>query len=129
MPDYNLFASEAGVTNRQLIQALKIAYPHYSKATNSMVGNPGRCAVRLTDEAESILRTAYGEHPGLASKPRRKKAARPNRTKPQRLVVYLTDEEAAAVRSLMTRHSIPSQQEFLHILVRNILLEELEVLA
>ena len=124
MPDYTLYAEEAGVTSRQMITAIKTAYPHYSKATHSMVCHPERYAVRLTDEAEGILRIAYGEHPGLASKARRQKATKPNRTKPRRLAVYLTDSEYEAVAALMRLHGIPTAQEFLRILIDDMLIRE-----
>jgi len=122
MPNYPEFAEAAGIGSRQMIGAIRAAYPAYSKATHSMVCHPDRYGVRLTDEAEAILRTAYGDHPGLASKPRRQRK-KPVRTKPHRLVVYLPDDEHDAVLRLMEKEGFATAQELLRYLINTALFE------
>lgn len=50
-----------GLTVRDVVKALKPAFPRYSKAVQCMVENPGSYGVRLVPEAERLLDKRRGD--------------------------------------------------------------------
>lgn len=115
MQDYNLYRDEKGLTNNDLIRAVKAGFPSFTKAQMSFASNPQKHALCLIPEAEALIVAAFGDGVGLSSTS--KKAAppkaKPNRKKPHRLVVYLDDELFTAVQALATKRGFSTMQAFL----------------
>ena len=108
MPDYTAYMAAAGISNRQMIEALRPRFPLYGKPTQTMVTNPEKYGVRLLPEAEAALAERWGFHPGLTL-PKKK----PKRRKDHRLAVRLDADLYRRVKLLMLRREIPTAQAFL----------------
>lgn len=63
----NKLAKKSGITNTELISLLKERFPNYSKIANSMANNPEKYGLRLTAEAEKLIK---GEKKAPISKPK-----------------------------------------------------------
>lgn len=122
MQDYNLYRDEKGLTNNDLIRAVKAGFPSFTKAQLSFANNPQKHALCLIPEAEALIVAAFGDGAGLSSTS--KKAAppksKPNRKKPHRLVVYLDNALFNDVQTLATKRGFATMQAFLE----NVLLHE-----
>lgn len=112
MSNYAVYKASKGISNGQVIATVRRDFPGYSKIQNSMVMNPERYGVKLTEDAEAALISAYGDGPGLdISCPARRSTG--VRKKPNRLVVRLGDELYNRVRDLMTELGYKTTQDFL----------------
>lgn len=122
MPDYNEYISRAGITGTAFTRAVHEKYPGFSKIGKSMVCNPDRYGVQLLPDAEAHLVETFGDHPGLSGREPSpvKVKAKPARTKPNRLVVYLPDETNERLRALMERRGYSTVQEFLYTILTNL---------
>lgn len=103
MPDYAQFCREAEITRRQMINAIKTKFPMYEKPTQTMVCNSGDYAVQLLPEAENILVSSFGWHPGLSIQRPKGKRSHANKNKPRRLTVRLSEETFNQTQMLMER--------------------------
>ena len=125
MQDYTLCRNEKGLTNNDLIRAVKAGFPSFTKAQMSFASNPQKHALCLIPEAEALIVAAFGNGVGLSSTS--KKAAppkaKPNRKKPHRLVVYLDDELFAAVQALATKRGFSTMQAFLESVLHHEVIE------
>lgn len=122
MTDYNAYRAEKGISRGEMIQALKLHYPKYTKAAQSFVDNPDKTGVCLLPEAEYHLVDIYGFGAGLSiiddgsyepkhlAPPNRKK---PNRKKPHRYTVRLSPELNAQVLELMARLKTKTMQDMI----------------
>lgn len=122
MTDYNLYRSEKGISNNQIIRIVSKEYRGFNKIQCSMISNPEKYGVCLIPEAEKLLIDSFGEGSGLlstvhgtqlgdtAESVRKKK---PVRSKPNRLVVYLNNELNIRVRELMYSLKFDTVQDFL----------------
>jgi hypothetical protein len=106
---------EKGLEGRDMIAALKPVFPKYGKATQSMVDNPDKYGVRLTREAENVIIKKFGKPSEKAAESRRK----PNRTRPYRMTLYLTESEYSEVKQLMAALDCETVQQFLLDAVRD----------
>ena len=113
MPDYPVYMERAGIGRPSFTRCLRAKYPLFSKVQTSMVCAPEKYGVQLTREAEEHLSAVFGRFAGLSLDETVPVKLRPARTKPHRLVVYLTDETNSAVRELMERLGYRTVQEFL----------------
>lgn len=123
MPDYPVYMERAGIGRASFTRCLRAKYPLFSKVQTSMVCAPDRYGVQLTQEAERHLQAVFGSFGGLSLNEPQTVKPRPVRTKPHRLVVYLTDDENARVRAMMTRLGFATVQDFL----RSMLTEAAEI--
>lgn len=112
MSDYALYRSSKNITNNDIVAVVRKDYPGYSKIQNSMIMNPDRYGIKLTEDAETALVCTYGVGPGLDVRPASRKST-PIRKKPNRLVVYLGDELNNRVRDLIANLGYRTTQEFL----------------
>ncbi len=119
--------ANAGIGRTDFTRALHAKFPLCSKVQTSMVCAPERYGVQLTKEAERHLTAVFGNCGGLSLDEPLTVRPKPVRAKPNRLVVYLTDNDNARVRSLMERLGYRTVQEFLCDLLVNIVdIEEKE---
>ncbi len=95
--NYSEYIKKMGLTNRQVIEILNPHFPKFTKAQCSMVAHPDEYGVQLTP-------AAFAKLPPLPKKPK------PKRAKPNRLVVYLDDEQYAR---LMAAKGEGSTQDYL----------------
>lgn len=122
MTDYNAYRAEKGISRGDMIQAVRLHYPKYSKVAQSFVDNPASTGVCLHPEAEYHLVDIYGFGPGLSivddgsyqpkhlTPPAKKK---PNRRKGHRYTVRLGDELNARVLELAARLKTKTMQELI----------------
>lgn len=116
MSNYAEFREEVGINNGDMIRVLRGKYRRYGKATNAMVNNPENYGVCLCPDAEKLLAATFGSVKGLnvteseASSFRKKTF---QRTKPNRLSVYLNDEMYGQIKELMSAMGFATVQEFL----------------
>lgn len=110
MPDYRKYCSVAGITNAEMVEALKAKYPKYSKSTQSMVCNPEDYAVQLTDEAEELLVDKFGYAPGLSQ---RAPKNHENKAKPYRLYVRINDELKGRLDGVKSRMGFATDQDLI----------------
>jgi hypothetical protein len=113
LSDYKTYRDAVGITNNDMIRALRGTFKRYGGATNAMVNNPDSYGVCLLPKAEKILAANFGYANGLSNvkqKPVRKACIR---KKPNRLSVYLTDEMYSEIKAIMEREGYATVQEFL----------------
>jgi hypothetical protein len=113
LSDYKAYRDAVGITNNDMIRALRGTFKRYGGATNAMVNNPDSYGVCLLPKAEKILAANFGYANGLSNvkqKPVRKACIR---KKPNRLSVYLTDEMYSEIKAIMEREGYATVQEFL----------------
>ena len=113
MSDYKTYREAVGISNSDMIRALRGHYKKYGGATNAMVNNPESYGVCLLPQAEKILAANFGVANGLtyAKEKAVKKACL--RKKPNRLSVYLSDEMYDMVKQSMRENEIDTVQEWL----------------
>lgn len=122
MTDYNAYRAEKGISRGDMIRAVKLHYPKYSKVTQSFVDNPANTGVCLLPEAEYHLVDIYGFGRGLSivddgtyqpahRDPPAKK--QPNRRKGHRHTVRLGDEKNARVLEFAARHGFATMQDLI----------------
>ena len=116
MPDYAKYRAALGITNNDIIGALKLEFPSFSKIQCSMINNPKRYGVQLTKEAETVLASQLGFADGLSIKRRKKPQVK--RVKTNRLTVRLDDASYDRVKSKMQQRGSESVQSFLEELIR-----------
>lgn len=121
MSNYVEYRKAVGISNKDMIRAIKGSYRKYSGATNAMVNNPDSYGVCLLPQAEKLLAANFGYGNGLAvkeEKPVRKPSVR---KRPNRISVYLTDKMYEKVKAIMQDRGYDTFQDFLlDILVENI---------
>lgn len=110
MTNYNVYKTEVGISNADLIKTVAEKFPSYSKATNSMVCNPEKYGVCLLPEAETYLVQKFGGSYGLSISPKRREA---NRKKGNRLVVRVDDDLSYKIHALMAELHYSTVQDFL----------------
>lgn len=122
MTDYNAYRDEKGLSNSEMIAAVRTQFPRYSKPQQSFVSNPQKYGVCLLPEAEYALIDRYGFGAGLSviddgtyepkhlAPPTKKK---PNRKKPHRYTVRLSPELNFQVLELMVRLKVPTMQQLI----------------
>lgn len=110
MPDYRKYCSDTGITNGEMVEALREQFPKYSKSTQSMICNPADYAVQLTEEAEILLISHFGFAEGLAAKAPRNHA---NKAKPHRLYVRINAELKARLEELKARLHFSTEQDLI----------------
>lgn len=109
MMDYTDYCAFAGVTNAEVVRALRGKFPRFSKIQTTMISHPENYGVCLLPEAEAELIAVYGPGPqSAAARPRP-----PKRRKPRRLVVYLSEEDYARFRSCLSASGCATIQEYL----------------
>lgn len=115
MNDYREYCDNAGISTSRLIQTVRARYPSFSKVQLSMANTPEKYALCLIPEAEKLLEATYGRFPGLriAAPGESVTRSKENRTKPNRLVVRLGDEQYRAIRELMDKLGFSTVQDFL----------------
>lgn len=111
--DYKAYRAEKNIQSRDMIAAMRDAYPKYGKPTQCMIDNPEKYGVCLTPAAEQLLSARFGQAVKSAPRTRRK----PNRAKPNRLFVRLSDELYSEVKRLMGQTNCNSMQDFLETLL------------
>ena len=94
--------------NAEVIARVQTVCPSFSKVQLSMVKNP-KYGVELSAAAKQALESEGVPVP----KPRKKQPARPKRTKPNRLAVYLTDEQFARAKRAMAECGTNTQDYLL----------------
>ena len=110
MTDYRRYCSVAGITNRDMVEALREKYPKYGKPTQSMICDPEGYAVQLVPEAEELLISRFGTAPGLSKKPPRNHA---NKHKPLRLYVRINAVLKERLESVKTRLHFATDQDMI----------------
>lgn len=113
MSNYVQYRKSVGISNNDMIKAIRASFKNYSGATNAMVNNPDRYGVCLLPEAEKLLVAHFGLGEGLdykKDKPVRKACLR---KKPNRLSVYLTDEMYEQFKQMMKSNGCDTVQDFL----------------
>lgn len=110
MTDYRRYCSVAGITNRDMVDALREKYPKYGKPTQSMICDPEGYAVQLLPEAEELLISRFGSAPGLSKKPPRNHA---NKHKPLRLYVRINAVLKERLESVKTRLHFATDQDMI----------------
>lgn len=113
MSNYAEYRDAVGITNNDMIRALRGSFKRYGGATNAMVNNPESYGVCLTPKAEKVLVANFGYANGLANvkeKPVRKACIR---KKPNRLSVYLTDDMYCQIRDIMKLNGFETVQDFM----------------
>lgn len=122
MQDYKLYREEKNLSNNDLIRAVKVGFPSFTKAQMSFASNPEKHALCLVPEAEALIVSAFGDGAGLAfsghKAPPKERKPKPNRKKPHRLVVYLDDDLFAAVQTLAAKRGYATMQAFLENVLR-----------
>jgi hypothetical protein len=71
--DYNKFREKQGIDNNAMIDLLSKYYPSYSKIVQSYINHPEKYGVRLTVEAERIVREAFAPKTTTERKVKRNK--------------------------------------------------------
>ena len=71
--DYNKFRKKQGIDNNAMIDLLSKHYPSYSKIVQSYINHPEKYGVRLTAEAERIVREAFAPKTATERKVKRNK--------------------------------------------------------
>lgn len=120
MQNYERYKSITGITNSDIINAVRREYPGFSKITLSLAGKPSKYAVCLIPEAEKILADQFGAADGLRFCPPAKRSE-PKRTKPNRLSFRVDDAMLLRLSRLMTKRGFSSWQDFLSSLITEIL--------
>lgn len=113
--DTKTYRTERGISSRDLIEVMRTEFPKFGKPTLSMVDNPADYGVRLLEEAEALIASAFGPEFEKAPAPRRT----PARRKPCRLCVYLPESQHARVKHFMEREKYATVQDLLSDLVRS----------
>lgn len=93
------------LSNNQAIEAIRAVFPKYSKITHSMIVNGDEYGVRLSAEAERIVKSLTPHKPA------------PKRRKRNRLVVRFDDAEYSRVKEAMTYWECSTAQDFLSLAV------------
>ena len=122
MTDYNAYRAEKGISNSDMIAAVRTQFPKYSKVQQSFVAAPQKYGLCLLPEAEYTLVDHFGFGVGLSivddgsyepkhlAPPEKKK---PNRKKPHRYTVRLSPELNARVCELMARLKTKTMQDLI----------------
>lgn len=123
MTDYTSYRDSKGLSNNDIIRAIRDVFPRYSKAQHSMVSNPGKNGVCLLPEAESLLVKTWGYGPGLSisEKLRKKRKSHDNKDKPRRLYVRISDAMFERVDAAMKRMSFATTQDFIEAAIQQML--------
>lgn len=103
--DYNKFRKKHGIDNNAMIELLAKHYPAYSKIVQSYINHPEKYGVRLTVEAERIVREAFA--------PKTTTERKVKRNKSNVLLVRLDDAAYDMVKDKMRENGFQSVQEFL----------------
>lgn len=123
MVDYIAYREDKGLSNNDMIRAIKPRFPKYTKAHQSFVCHASTNGVCLLPEAEHVLIDRYGFGPGLSvlddgtytpspvpePKPRKK----PVRKKPHGYTVRFNAETNEAIHAQMRRLNIRTVQEYM----------------
>ena len=121
MTNYNVYKAEKGISNNDMIRAVKPRFPKYSKVHQSMVVNAEQSGVCLVPEAEYLLVDHFGFGPGLSiiddgtytPQPVPPQKKKPNRKKPHGYTVRFNAALNEAVRAQMARLNISTMQEYI----------------
>lgn len=111
--DYRQFRLDAGISTKDMIDAVREICPKYSKAQQSFADQPDKYGLCLLPSIEKKLIERFG--PGAAATVTKSK---PRRTKPNRFVVYLSDDLAEKVKRIRAREG-STTQELLQDLIEN----------
>ena len=107
------------MTKKQMIATLAEKYPNFTKVQACMISHPERYGIGLTAEAQQYLQEIYPEtktrQSAISTKKKRKPA---NRKKGRRLVIYVDDDEMAAVKADQEASGCKTMQEYLTSLIR-----------
>ena len=112
MQNYTEYLDNAGVSQKVMIQILRQYFPSFTKSICSIVMRPKKYGVSLCPEAEAVLVDVFGMGPGLARPdlevetpvPKRKE----NRTKGNRVTVWMSDDLYLRLVSLKTDKEYPT---------------------
>lgn len=118
MPDYGKYRAALSLSNNDIISAVQGNFPGFSKIQCSMINNPERYGVRLTDDAERVLANKFGYADGLSIKQKKKREVK--RAKTHRLSVRLDEAGYDRVKNKMQQKGSESVQSFLEEILRNI---------
>lgn len=113
MSNYAEYREAVGISNTDMIKAIRASYRNYSGATNAMVNNPDKYGVCLLPEAEKILVAHFGNGKGLDCKEPKAIRKACLRKRPNRLSVYLSDEMYETFKTMMHHEGCDTVQDFL----------------
>lgn len=115
MADYLRYAETCNITQRDMVSAIKEAFPYFSKIGMSLACNPLRNALQLIPAAEDILVTKFGPGPGLSisSTLEKKNRKHDNKNKPNRMCVRLDDALRSKVEEVYTKMCFVSYQDLI----------------
>lgn len=122
MSDYAKYRHNAGITNNDMIAALRENYEQFSKIQCSMINHPEKYGLCLTKEAERVIAEKYGYYKGLDIRPKRISQVKLKKSK--RLAVVLSEEDYDKAKNKMQEMGCTSVQSFLEALLTNATREE-----
>lgn len=119
--DYVEFRRAKGISNTDMVNAIRELYPAYSKIQQTMVCNPARYGVCLLPAAEKILTDIWGDISDTETKKRPDR-----RSKKNRMMVRLNDVLYSEVLDVMERMGYETTQDFLEAALTSIVLSSKE---
>ena len=118
MADYEKYRNSVRISNVQMTEVLREAFPSFSKIQASMVNAPEKYGLCLTPEAEAVLIANFGYGDGLNAKLR--KNSKVKRHKSNRMAVRLDDPTYDMVKDKMAEMGLKNAQDFLELAIKNI---------
>jgi len=115
MQNYEEYRDHVGITQSIMVSLLRPYFPSFTKSIAAICNKPHKYGVSLCPEAEAVLIETFGPGPGLAHPdadcdlpmPKRR---RENRTRGNRITVWMNDELYLRLISLKTTNEFPSIQ-------------------
>ena len=117
MANYEKYRNSVRISNVQMTEVLREAFPSFSKIQASMVNAPEKYGLCLTPEAEAVLIANFGYGDGLNTKLR--KNSKVKRHKSNRMAVRLDDPTYDMVKDKMAEMGLKNAQDFLELAIKN----------
>lgn len=114
--DYRQFRMDTGITVKDMVEVLKDVCPKYSRSIQCFADQPDKYGLCLLPSLEKLLVERFG--PCKDTPPAPKSKSKPQRTKPHRLVVYLSDDLNEKVVKIRAAQGCTTQ-ELLSDLIEN----------
>ena len=115
MQNYVEWLEATGITQKIMVQILRPYFPSFTKSICSVAMKPKKYGLSLCPEAETVLTETFGPAPGLAYPPDSgdmpvPKKSRENRTRGNRITVWMRDDLYMRLISLKTEKDFPTMQ-------------------